>query len=104
MDRVRRPDWSKKLRPLYLGAEPIDFQMKRRLGVVVVASVLFSGLALFFGAIFAGFGRWEIGLALAALIAPIVGWIWWDYLRLRRAVATYRQELLGDPTSNETPG
>ena len=70
--------------------------MARRLGVVVVASILLGGFASFFLAIFAGFGRWEFGLILDGLIAPVLGWIWWGYFRLRRSLASYRQELADD--------
>ncbi len=104
MDRVRQGEWAKKLRPIQLGAESVDLQMKRRFGVVAVASVLFLGLCLFFVAIFAGFGRWKIGLALAGMIAPILAWIWRDYFRLRRTLAVYLQELIRDGASNEMPG
>ena len=65
--------------------------------MAVIASVLFSGLMIFFLAIFAGFGRWEVGLALDGLIAPILGWIWWGYFRLQRFVASYRRELAENP-------
>ena len=104
MDRDRRGDWSRRLRPLYLGADPIDRQMERRWGVVVVVSVLFLSLSLFFVAIFAGFGHWRIGLVLAGMIVPIPGWIWWDYFRLRRTVADYLRQSVGDTVLNAPPG
>jgi len=96
VDPGRQAEWTRKLRPIHLGAEPVDAQLGQRLGAVGIASVLFSGLMIFFLAIFAGFGRWEIGLMLDGLIAPALGWIWWGYFRLRRSVASYRRELAED--------
>ena len=88
MDQARQLDWARKLRPLHLGVEPIGNQLRRRTGVVAVATSLLSGFMLFFLAIFAGFGHWKIGLTLDGLfVGPFLGWIWWAHLRLRQRVA-----------------
>ena len=95
MATTRAGDWPRRLRPLTLDGEPLRVQLRRRLGVAVVASVLLGGLMAFFLAIFAGFGRWRVGLGIDALIAPVLAWIWMGHARLRRAVRAHEADRPG---------
>lgn len=103
MPSPRGQDWTRRLRPLVLDGEPLAPQLRRRLGVVLVASVLCGALMLFFLALFAGFGHGGIGLIIAAAIAPAPAWAWADHLRLRRAVAAYLAARQAAAFEGETP-
>ena len=68
-----------------------------RQGVVLVASALLIGLIVFILALFAAFGRWDLGLVVGVCLFGIpLGWIWWDHLRLRRNVARFSREEAAD--------
>ena len=90
MEPTSQAEGIRRLAPLVLDDESVDRQMRRRFGASVVATSLFVSLQLFFLVLFTGFGRWKVGLVLALGIVPIVAWIWWGHLRLRRAVTAYR--------------
>ena len=93
VDRARRVYWARRLRPIRLDEGPIDGQMRRRVGVLAVGSGLLVAMGCFVTLIFAGFGRWEIGLLVDAVaIAPLLGWIWGDFWRLRRSVVRFASE------------
>ena len=105
MNPTRQAEWARRLRPLHLGDSPLAAQLARRRGVVIAASVLLVGLIGFILAIFAGFGRWEIGLGLGGCLFGVpLGWIWWDYLWLRRAVHRFEREQATQTDPREKPG
>lgn len=99
------PDWVRRLAPLILAGEPLDVQLARRFGATLVASALFGGFLLFFLALFAGFGRWPVGVAIDLGISPVLARIWLDYWRIRRVVAEYRAGYENSsPGRNHRPG
>lgn len=98
MKSTRPDDWARRLRPLHLGEPPVADQFIRRRGVTWVATMILVGIGGFVLAIFTGFGRWDLGLALSGgFVGPLLGWIWWDQLRLSGAVRAYLEV---DPSLN----
>ena len=75
MDAADHVAWARRLRPIVLG-EPIGPQLKREWRKQAVGSGLFLGFALFFLAIFAGFGRPDIGALVALVPFGAFAWIW----------------------------
>ena len=56
-------------------------------------SALVFGIGLFLFTLFTGFGRWDLGLGIAAVVVvPTVAIAWFDQWRLGRAVAAFRRE------------
>ena len=105
MDDARRMFWARKLRPIHLGGEPVREQLRRRLGVTGVASGLLLAMGSFFGVIFAGFGRWQIGLVIDGVIfVPLLGWLMLDYWRLHCSCSRYSREVLREPFETKTSG
>jgi len=99
MDPAREIDWQRKLRPIRVGAEPILDQLRRRFQAMLLMTGLTSMIALMMLAIFAGFGRPDVGLGVAGLIVlPVTSWIWLDYLLLRSRTFAYWRE-----RENEAP-
>ncbi|WP_337173073.1 hypothetical protein [Paludisphaera sp.] len=85
-----REDWSRRLAPLRLDAEPLDEQLARRRGAFAALAAVTTAMAAAFLALFAAFGRWDVGLITAlAFWLPIVGLARRDLSRLTRAVAEY---------------
>jgi hypothetical protein len=85
--------WQRRLGRIRLGAEPIELQLARyqRATWVVTGVVLAMGIVIL--VLFAGFGRWDVGLWVAGIGAvPTLSIAWLDHLRLWRAVAAYRRE------------
>ena len=97
MPAANRADWVRRLAPLTLDGEPLADQLRRRFGVVVVATLLLGGFMGFFLTIFASFGRWGVGLVLDLAIAPWLAWIWLGHLRLRRWLVRYRHDNAAEP-------
>lgn len=95
------PDWDARLRywrrtlgRLRLGVEPIEEQLRRYRGVTLVLSAICLGLALFFLALFAAFGRPDVALAFDLIfLAPIVALAWLDDALLRRRASRYLRDL-----------
>ena len=88
---------SNRLRCLHLG-EPLGPQMARRRGINRVASAILAGLIGFILAIFASFGRADLGLLVGGTLFGVpLGWIWWDYRGLQRAVERYERRSGANP-------
>ena len=88
----RTIDWSRRLGPLRLDAEPLRVQLERRrkvsLGVTGV-SLIVSALFL---QIFFAFSAPLLGLAVvSALLGPVIAGAWLEYRGLKRRVAEYEQ-------------
>ncbi len=93
MDIHRERYWRRKLRRLRLDAEPIAEQLERQRRTTIVLTAIPSGIGLMFLAIFAGFGRPDVGAAVVGLvIVPIVAMAWFDFARLRSGAAAYLRE------------
>ncbi len=84
-------------------AEPLGPQLAHRRSVVWVASAILTGLIGFILAIFASFGRPDLGLLVGGVLFGLpLGWIWWDHRQFGRAVARY-QRTIGTPINDEPP-
>ena len=52
-----------------------------------------TAVGAMFLAIFAAFGRPDVGaLVVGVLLAPVIGWAWFDHARLEARAATYLRE------------
>lgn len=120
MDTPQRPDgdawasrehaWKQKLGRLKLGAEPLEDQLARYRRVTLVLTAIPALLSLMFVALFAAFGRPDVGVILAiVLFAPIVAVAWLDQGLLERRARAYLREQResahgrwgGDPSGTE---
>jgi fumarate reductase subunit D len=93
MDASREAYWERKLRPIRLGAEPVEFQLAQQFRgrVMVMALVLLIGLIIL--AIFTGFGRVDIGLQLFGVeFVPATVLSWLDHSSLRNRALAYLRE------------
>jgi hypothetical protein len=91
--RARENQWRRKLGRLRLGVEPIEEQLARYRGVTWALTVVPSVLGLMFFALFAAFGRPDIGLIVDAIILlPIIAVAWFDYALLARRARRYLEE------------
>lgn len=96
MTNELRDDWARRLAPLRLDAEPLHEQLTRRVGAFLALVGVTTAVALAFFALFAAFGRWDVGLVAAvSLWLPIVGLAQRDLIRLTRAVEAY--DRAGEP-------
>jgi hypothetical protein len=103
MDPSRVAYWERKMRSIRLGAEPIEAQLRQRLYATVVVTAVMLFIASVMLAIFAAFGRFDIGLRLLALsFLPLVLWFWLDYAVLRSRALAYLHEC-GEPRNNDAP-
>ena len=103
MDASRVAYWEKKLRPFRLDAEPFEGQLRQRFYATVVVTAVILFIASFMLAIFAAFGRVDIGLRLVALsFLPVALWFWLDYAVLRSRALSYLREC-GEPGNNDAP-
>ena len=102
MDASREIYWQRKLRPIRLRAEPIRDQLSRQWTVTLVMSAILALIGLMIAAIFATFGRLDIGLYFFGLgFLPVIAWKWLEYELLRRRVGAYHRERELSPV-NET--
>jgi hypothetical protein len=93
MDPARDVYWARKLRPILLGAEPVEEQLSRSFYGMIVISAVTSFIGLFVLAIFAAFGRADIGLLVVGeSFLPGTLWFWLDYSILRRRTLAYLRE------------
>ncbi len=93
MDIQRERYWRRRLRRLRLDAEPIAEQLERQRRTTIVLTAIPAAIGLIFLAIFAGFGRPDVGAALVAVvILPIVALAWVEFARLRGGAAAYLKE------------
>jgi hypothetical protein len=82
--------WARRLAPLRLDAEPLGEQLASRRGVFAALAIVTTAVAAAILALFAAFGRWDVGLIAAlALWLPIVGLAGRDLARMSRAAADY---------------
>ncbi len=96
--------WRRRLAPLRVGAEPIEAQLGRRFLALVLITAVFTGVGLMILAIFSAFGRVDVGLKVAGLIAVApTAWSWLDHVLLRRRVAAYLRERPGGETPTTPP-
>jgi hypothetical protein len=99
----REARWRRKLRRLRLGAEPVEEQVARLRRVTVALTVVLAAIGILFLAIFAAFGRPDVGAAVVAvLLGPVVGWAWLDQALLGSRAAAYLRDRAAH-ASNETP-
>ncbi len=105
MDISREAYWRRKLRRIRFGAEPISEQVSRQFRVTVALSGLAIGIGFIFLAIFAAFGRPDVGAVLiGVLVGPIVGLAWLDYAVLRIRISAYLKEMAARKNSDAPPG
>ena len=91
--RDRERIWAGKLGRLRLGVEPLDVQLARYRRVTWVLTILPAAIGFLFLALFAAFGRLDIGLILIAiLLAPVVTIAWIDFALLSRKARLYQAE------------
>ena len=89
----REAYWHRKLRRIRFGAEPISEQVARQFRVTVALTGVASGIGFLFLAIFAAFGRPDVGaVVVGVLVVPVVGLAWLDYLVERARVSAYLRE------------
>lgn len=97
MDPRRERYWRKKLRRLRLDAEPIADQLERHRRTTIALTAIPAVIGLIFLAIFAGFGRPDVGAAVVGvLIVPITLLAWLDFARLRSLATAYLRERAGE--------
>jgi hypothetical protein len=100
--------WRRKLGRIRLGVEPVEDQLARYYRVTLMLTALPAGLALIFVALFAAFGRPDVGLVLVLiLLAPVVAMAWIDYALLRSRALGYLRELRdheAQRAQSKTPG
>ncbi len=105
MDPSREAYWANKLRPIRLRAEPVEFQLSQRFNGMVVISALTLAIGLIALAIFAGFGRPDLGLGFVGLLfLPEIAWFWLDYAVLRSRASAYLREWAESATNVDPPG
>lgn len=86
--------WGGRLGRLRLGAEPIEEQLARYRRVTWMLTALPLGLALVFIGLFSAFDRPDVGVVMSVvLLAPVIGFAWFDDAMLRRRAAAYLREL-----------
>jgi hypothetical protein len=91
---LRETWWRRKLGRLRLGVEPIEEQLQRYRRVTWALTVVPSVLAVMFVALFAVFGRPDIGLIFSAIVLlPIVLGAWLNHALLARRARQYLDEL-----------
>lgn len=94
MDAADRAAWARRLRPIVVD-EPIGPQVAREWRKQAVGSGLLLGFALFFLAIFAGFGRPDIGARVAIVPFGAFALTWLRFFRLKAHVSAYRRAVAG---------
>ena len=100
----REAYWRRRLRRIRFDAEPIGEQLARQFRVTVALTAIPGGVGLMILAIFAAFGRVDVGSAVVGVLVlrPGVGLAWLDYAVLRARVLSYLQERAAHKNS-ETP-
>jgi hypothetical protein len=92
--QLREEQWARKLGRLRLGVEPLDEQLARYRRVTLALTIVPGVIAAMFLALFAAFGRPDIGLVvIGVLFVPIIAGSWIGYLRLRWRARAYLKEL-----------
>jgi hypothetical protein len=105
MDSSREAYWANRLRPIRLRAEPVEFQLSQRFNGMVVISALTLAIGLIALAIFAGFGRPDLGLGFVGLLfVPEIAWFWLDYTVLRSRASAYLRERGAESSDADPPG
>jgi len=105
MDLDREAFWRRKLSRLRFGAEPIEEQMARQFRVTVALTAIPSGIGLMILAIFAAFGRPDVGaVVVGVLLGPVVALAWLDYAVLRARASTYLEEWAEHEKADVPPG
>ncbi len=105
MDPAREAYWAGKLRPIRLGAEPVEGQLARRFLAMVAISALTGLIGLILLGIFAAFGRADIGLKIVGMVfVPATAWFWLDYAVLHRRVSAYLGEMAAVDRAEAPPG
>ncbi len=105
MDANRAAYWRRRLRPLRLDAEPIDRQLARRSGALAMLSGISAIIGLMFLAIFASFGRPDVGAGVVGvLLVPVVAWSWLDFVVLQARAFSYLEERAAHESGDDPPG
>jgi hypothetical protein len=91
--RARENEWRRKLGRLRLGVEPLDEQVARYRRVTWALTAVPSVVGLMFFALFAIFGRPDIGLIFVTIVLmPIVIVAWLDFGLMARRARRYLAE------------
>jgi len=104
-----RPDrgayWRRKLPRFRLGAEPIGEQVERHRRVTLALTAIASMVGMIFLAIFAAFGRPDVGgIVVGILLVPVVAWAWIDFGVARSRARAYLREREAGSTTDAPPG
>ena len=94
MDPAREAYWRRRFGSSGLSPGPVDLgHLRLRFHTTILMSGLLAMIGLFMLAIFAGFGRPDVGLRIFGfLFVPVVLWTWLEYAVLRRRVHAYLRE------------
>ena len=105
MDPSREAYWRRKLRRLRFGAEPIAEQLARHFRATVGLTGVAGVIGMIFLAIFAAFGRPDVGgVVLGVLVAPVVVLAWLDHVILRARASSYLKERAAHKNTATPPG
>ena len=89
----RERHWQRRLKRLRLGAEPVEQQLARYQRVTWMLTAMPLAVGLMFVALFAAFGRPDVGAIVAGvLFVPVIAIAWLDYAWLASKVGRYRRE------------
>jgi hypothetical protein len=101
----REARWKRKLRRLRLDAEPIEEQLERHRRVTIALSAVSALIGLMFLAIFAAFGRPDVGAVVSGvLVVPVVGLAWVDHAILEARASAYLRERAAHFSKANPPG
>jgi hypothetical protein len=105
MDPTREAYWRRKLRRLRLEAEPIGEQVYRQLRATVGVTGVSVAIGMMFLAIFAAFGRPDVGAILpGVLLGPVVALAWLDFAILKARASRYSREKAASKATDAPPG
>ncbi len=91
-------------RRIRLGAEPIGRQLDLRFRAIVAMTGILAGVGSMFLAIFAAFGRPDVGFAVGGLIlGPVAAWAWLDFALLRHRALAYDREVAASEMTGTPP-
>ena len=106
MDASREAYWAHRLRPIHPGPRAqVETQLDQRRRGTIVVSALIGLIGLFLLAIFAAFGRADIGLRVLAIeLVPATAFCWLDHLGLRKRARAYLRERAEVAVGDTSPG
>jgi hypothetical protein len=106
MDASREEFWARRLRPILPGPPAlVEAQLDQRRRGTIVISALIGLIGLFLLAIFAAFGRTDIGLRVFAIeLVPATAFCWLDFRSLSNRARAYLRERAEVPIGEAPPG